>query len=104
MRSIVHQKSSESTDRRSLNLTARLLFRYLVIAGDCRQLPPLVASPAGLETKPGARQAYGLGRPLLARLMAMGYSSHLLRFQYRQRLPSDPIKSKLLPLQAGLFE
>ena len=58
--------------------------RYLVAAGDPCQLPPLVASPSAVEQKPGQPARFGLARPLFARLVAMGYPSHLLRNQYRQ--------------------
>lgn len=63
--------------------------RYLVAAGDCCQLPPLIANPTAMQPGPGKVQPLGLGRPLIARLMAMGYPCHLLRYQYRQALCSE---------------
>ena len=63
--------------------------RYLVAAGDCCQLPPLIANPTAMQPGPGKVQSLGLGRPLIARLMAMGYPCHLLRYQYRQALCSE---------------
>ena len=61
--------------------------RYVVVAGDPMQLPPIVASPrtvsspSAASTAPAA--ARGLGRSLLSRLVAAGHGAHLLRQQYR---------------------
>jgi hypothetical protein len=53
--------------------------KYLVCAGDPRQLPPVIAAPPLLSTpsKPG------LLRPLFVRLSDLGATPHFLRQQYR---------------------
>ena len=78
------------------------------MAGDPCQLPPVVASPASITPRPSASPLVGaaatgpqgiagaaanslskgpsfqgLARPLLVRLVQMGYHAHLLRTQYR---------------------
>ena len=56
--------------------------------------------------KPGSGgvHAHSLGRPLLARLMAMGYHSHLLRHQYRQpHLPRKGLKACMQSLFSNLL-
>lgn len=64
--------------------------RFLVAAGDPRQLPPLVAAPAlpagGAAATAGddaGTGPQGLSRPLFVRLAALGASLHLLLRQYR---------------------
>ena len=86
--------------------------RFIIMAGDPCQLPPVVASPASVTLHPSSSAAavcgpaqgaamqgssgpaaqspsrgpslQGLARPLLVRLVQMGHRAHLLRTQYRQ--------------------
>ena len=53
--------------------------KWLIAAGDPKQLPPVIASPALLT--PASSQ--GLLRPLFVRLSSLGATPHLLRRQYR---------------------
>ena len=53
--------------------------KFLVAAGDPKQLPPVIAHPS-LITPP---TLHGLHRPLFVRLSALGAAPHLLRRQYR---------------------
>ncbi|KAK9800288.1 hypothetical protein WJX73_004434 [Symbiochloris irregularis] len=63
--------------------------RHLLIAGDPCQLPPIISSPAqvtpsGIQPLQNPSEAqHGLGRPLFARLCALGHKCILLRRQYR---------------------
>ena len=53
--------------------------KFLVAAGDPKQLPPVIANPPRISPPP----KLGLLRPLFVRLSDLGATPHLLRQQYR---------------------
>ena len=55
----------------------------VIVAGDPKQLPPVVSGPAAPAPRPGAPRPAGLARSLLSRLIDAGNDTLLLRTQYR---------------------
>ena len=72
-------EASQLTEPLCLAPIMRSNCKYVIIAGDPNQLPPVVCSPENVE----GVSTHGLSRPLFVRLTDLGHVPHLLKTQYR---------------------
>ena len=79
----VVDEASQLTEPLALLALAAARPACVIVAGDPKQLPPVVSGPAAPAPRPGAPRPAGLARSLLARLIDAGNAALLLRTQYR---------------------
>ena len=72
-------EASQLTEPLCLAPIMRSKCKYVIIAGDPNQLPPVVCSPEKVQ----GVSNHGLSRPLFVRLTDLGHVPHLLKAQYR---------------------
>ena len=74
---LIIDEASQITEPLALAPIIRSGCKYLILAGDPAQLPPVVTEPSKVQG------GYSISRPLFVRLTTMGHEPYLLKTQYR---------------------